>query len=132
MLVNQHLTSKEIGPLLGISPHTVDQRVRSALRILGCRNRFHAAQLVASRFPSEALFRWPPALPDPLVEYQIRPRVSRLRRPIPLPFATANNPRNEMGVRHRLLWIVGIACGSAFSMGVYLAGLESLARLLQA
>lgn len=49
MLVQQHLTSKEIAPILGISPHTVDQRIRASLRTLGCVNRAKAAQLVASR-----------------------------------------------------------------------------------
>ena len=39
-LVNQHHTSKEIGSRLRISSHTVDQRIRSALRTLGCTNRF--------------------------------------------------------------------------------------------
>ena len=46
------------------------------------------------------------------------------------PFATRSNPRNEMNVGQRLLWIVLIATGAAFSAGMYLAGLESLARLL--
>jgi hypothetical protein len=46
-----------------------------------------------------------------------------------LPIATRSNPRNEMSVGQRLLWIVLIAMGAAFSAGMYLAGLESLARL---
>jgi hypothetical protein len=36
-----------------------------------------------------------------------------------------------MSVGQRLFWIVVIAIGSAFSAGLYLAGLESLARLLK-
>jgi len=36
-----------------------------------------------------------------------------------------------MSVGLRLLWIVVIATGAAFSAGMYLAGLESLARMLQ-
>jgi len=47
-----------------------------------------------------------------------------------MPFATRSNPRNEMSVGQRLLWIVLISIGAAFSAGMYLAGLESLARLL--
>jgi hypothetical protein len=35
-----------------------------------------------------------------------------------------------MSVGLRLLWIVLIAMGSTFSVGMYLAGLESLARML--
>ena len=36
-----------------------------------------------------------------------------------------------MSVGQRLFWIVPIAIGAAFSAGMYLAGLESLARLLR-
>ena len=130
-LVQQNLTSKEIAPRLGISPHTVDQRIRIALRTLGCKRRTHAAQLVSSRTEPAALFQWPPPRNEPFVEYPMRPTVRSLRRPIPLPFTTARYPRNQMSIQLRLLWIVGIACGAAFSMGIYLAGLESLARLIQ-
>jgi hypothetical protein len=35
-----------------------------------------------------------------------------------------------MSVGLRLLWIVLIAMGATFSAGMYLAGLESLARLI--
>jgi hypothetical protein len=34
-----------------------------------------------------------------------------------------------MSVGQRLLWIAVIAMGASFSAGMYLAGLESLARL---
>jgi hypothetical protein len=36
-----------------------------------------------------------------------------------------------MSVATRLLWIVLIAVGSAFSAGMYLAGLESLSRMVR-
>jgi hypothetical protein len=36
-----------------------------------------------------------------------------------------------MSVGQRLFWIAAIAIGAAFSAGMYLAGLESLARLLK-
>src|SRR5690242_2278149 len=45
-LVDQHLSSKEIATELGISPHTVDQRVRQALQILGVDTRKQAARIV--------------------------------------------------------------------------------------
>ena len=38
-LVAGHLSSKEIAAKLGISPHTVDQRIRGALHILGVERR---------------------------------------------------------------------------------------------
>jgi hypothetical protein len=45
-LVNRHLSSKEIAAELGISSHTVDQRVRGAIRTLGVARRSEAARLV--------------------------------------------------------------------------------------
>jgi hypothetical protein len=50
---------------------------------------------------------------------------------LPLPFATRSQPANEMSVGVRLLWIVLIAIGAAFSAGMYLAGLESLSRMIK-
>src|SRR5436190_23033383 len=46
-LVDQHLSSKEIAAELGISPHTVDQRIRQAIATLGVERRTQAARLVA-------------------------------------------------------------------------------------
>ncbi len=45
-LVNRHLNSKEIAVKLGISSHTVDQRVRGAIHRLGVARRSEAARLV--------------------------------------------------------------------------------------
>ncbi len=47
-LVNEHLSSKEIAVRLGISPHTVDQRIRGSLHTLGVDRRSQAARLVGS------------------------------------------------------------------------------------
>src|SRR4051812_27210898 len=47
LLVDQHLSSKEIAVELGISPHTVDQRIRGALQTLGVERRSQAARMVA-------------------------------------------------------------------------------------
>src|SRR5215210_8728209 len=46
-LVDQHLSSKEIAAELDISPHTVDQRIRGALHILGVDRRNQAARIIA-------------------------------------------------------------------------------------
>lgn len=163
LLVDQHLSSKEIAVELGISPHTVDQRIRGALQILGVERRSQAARLVAqAHSPYQRLIHQPPhidgapatAQPEGAVGYQIRhadragetgqsgfagvglarsrteQRLEEFRSPLPLPFATRSQPRNEMSVGFRLLWIVLIAIGSTFAAGMYLAGLESLARML--
>ena len=155
-LVDQHLSSKEIAAELSISPHTVDQRVRQALQILGVERRTQAARIVAQhRGPYQRLIHQSPYIPDQAqtgqpeaaVSHQIRhadragevgeagflteQRPASFRPPLQPPFATRSNPRNEMSVGQRLFWIVAIAIGAAFSAGMYLAGLESLARLLK-
>lgn len=156
LLVDQHLSSKEIATELNISPHTVDQRIRVALQALGVERRTHAARIVARHHePYQRLIHQSPYIEGPLpaehsdgaVSHQIRhadrageaggpdlnteQRSEPFRSPLPLPFATRSHPRNEMSVGLRLLWIFLIATGAAFSAGMYLAGLESLARLLK-
>lgn len=155
-LVDQHLNSKEIAAELGISPHTVDQRVRQSLQILGVERRAQAARIVAQyRGQYQRLIHQSPyieprgaqAQPEAAVSHQIRhaDRAGEVGRPgflteqrpasfrpsLQPPFATRSNPRNEMSVGQRLFWIAAIAIGAAFSAGMYLAGLESLARLLK-
>ena len=154
-LVDRHLNSKEIAAELGISPHTVDQRVRQSLAILGVERRAQAARIVAEYSgPYQRLIHQSPYIPaevqtghpDGAVSHQIRhadrageaegPGFLTEQRPASFwpslqpPFATRSNPRNEMSVGQRLFWVAAIAIGSAFSAGMYLAGLESLARLL--
>jgi DNA-binding CsgD family transcriptional regulator len=153
-LVDQHLSSKEIAGLLGISSHTVDQRIRTAIRLLGVARRQDAARLVALAEPYQRLIHQAPYLdptpaddhPDGAISFQIRHADRAVgigddevleteqgatppRSSLVLPWSTRSNPRNEMSFGHRLLWIVAIAMGASFSAGMYLAGLESLARL---
>ena len=154
-LVANHMSSKEIAAELDISPHTVDQRIRIALQTLGVPRRTDAARMVeAVEGPYQRLIHQPPYIPEPAVvpqsegaiDKQIRhvdrargagqsgPQTEQgpvgVRSPLPMPFATRRQATNEMGVGFRLLWIVLIAIGALFSAGMYLAGLESLARLL--
>lgn len=132
-LVNEHLSSKEIAAELGISPHTVDQRIRQALHILGVERRAQAARFVAqySR-PYQRLIHQSPDIPggaqstqsEGTVSIQIRhadragetggagflteQRSASFRPSLQLPFATRSNPRNEMSVGQRLFWIAAI------------------------
>ena len=156
LLVDQLLSSKEIAAELKISPHTVDQRIRQALAILGVERRAQAARVVVCyKGPYQRLIHQTPYIvgapapshPDAAVSTQIRhadrageaggagflteQRPASVWPSLQPPFATRSNPRNEMSVGQRLFWIVAIAIGAAFSAGMYLAGLESLARLLR-
>ena len=155
-LVDLHLSSKEIAVELNISPHTVDQRVRGALHILRVDRRTQAARLVAQVCgPYQRLIHQSPHVesaagerhPESAISHEIRhadragesgvagliteQRPASIRTSLPLPFATRSQPRNEMSVGLRLLWIILIATAAAFSVGMYLAGLESLARLIK-
>ena len=159
LLVDQHLSSKEIAVRLGISPHTVDQRIRGALEKLGVERRGEAARIVAAAFSlsgeayQRLIYQSPHIDVQPAsghqeaaVSHQIRhadrageaspsgviteQRSVGLGSPLQLPFATRSHPSNEMSVGLRLLWIVLIAIGATFSAGMYLAGLESLSRMI--
>ena len=46
-LVYAHMSSKEIAPLLGVEPGTVDQYIKTAIRILGVGDRRAAARMLA-------------------------------------------------------------------------------------
>jgi DNA-binding CsgD family transcriptional regulator len=152
-LVDEHLNSKEIAAELGISPHTVDQRIRGAIKTLGVSKRQEAARVVAQVQPYQRLIHQPPHIDEPAesaetdgaVSFQIRhadraggvgssgletEQGTLVSRPFLVPpWSTRSHPRNEMSVGQRLLWILSIAMGASFSAGMYLAGLESLARL---
>lgn len=51
-LVYKHMTSKDIARELGVSPHTVDMRLRTAMKTLAVASRIDAARLLVQ---SEAL-----------------------------------------------------------------------------
>jgi DNA-binding CsgD family transcriptional regulator len=158
LLVDTHHSSKEIAAKLGISPHTVDQRIRGALEKLGVERRGEAARLVAASLlhdPAyQRLIHQSPYI-DPRVQLadedgtvgnlirhadragEVNPSGHLTEQspvgfgsPLQLPFATRSHPSNEMSVGLRLLWIVLIAIGATFSAGMYLAGLESLSRMI--
>jgi DNA-binding CsgD family transcriptional regulator len=45
-LVYNHMTSKDIARVLGVSPHTVDMRLRTAMKTLNVGSRIEAARLL--------------------------------------------------------------------------------------
>ena len=62
--VYAHLTSKEIAPLMGIEPGSVDQHIKAAMRVLGVGDRRSAARILAGH---EGLTSPRPAARQPLV-----------------------------------------------------------------
>jgi hypothetical protein len=106
LLVAEHRSSKEIGRHLGISPHTVDQRIRFALKTLGVRDRIEASRLLLDYLQTEQRSR------------------------AVLPWATRRHPYNTMRLQTRLFWISVIATAAAFAAGISLAALEAVTEML--
>ena len=100
LLVDQHLSSKEIAVELGISSHTVDQRIRGALHVLGVERRAQAARMVSLvQEPYQRLIHQPPHIeggatlrhPGGAVGFQIR-HADRAGRARDLGFETEQRP----------------------------------------
>lgn len=150
-LVGQLKTSKEIARELGISPHTVDQRIKVAIRMLGVEGRADAARLLAEYDQDSPAYQG--------LVYQ-RPDIAangdagakglsedgidavfpdaaegarRKRGPVGEAESLADTPdfgeRNDLNALQRMALILAIAFGSAMAFGAILAGLDALSRL---
>lgn len=157
-LVLAHLNSKEIARELGISPHTVDQRLRTAMRILDASSRFEAARLFASLDQDQA---YQPLIYQSLLVERGRKsgnqNLSSVRtrsetadtkddgnadsggafaalersetRHRSLPIPRFRGEKNRLAAVERVGWILAIAIGAALSFGGLISGLEALSRL---
>ena len=56
-LVYRHMTSKDIARTLGVSPHTVDMRLRTAMRTLAVDSRIDAARLLVDHEGSATVYQ---------------------------------------------------------------------------
>ena len=135
--VYAHRSSKEIARIMGVSPHTVDERLRRAIRTLGVNSRIEAARLIASN--SE------PSAYQPLI-YQSPQLASATEAPeehaaldgkgqsgslsIGYPFPTKARPINTHGLRARILWPILIAFGTIMAFAALYAVLLGLGAML--
>ena len=133
-LVNQHKSSKMIAPLLGVTPEAVDQRLKTAVRVLGVTNRFEAALLLARHenmtyqqtvygaldvAAPPALATMPPSASDERdselgedrAEYEPPPSPDRGSSKLPLPMERGR--RNDLGLLQRFAWVCAIAIAAA-------------------
>ncbi|MGL5838409.1 MAG: LuxR C-terminal-related transcriptional regulator [Sphingorhabdus sp.] len=134
-----HRSSKEIGRIMSISPHTVDERIRRAIRILGVTSRIEAARLVsaeieANPLPYQSLIYQPPQLgmSEPLIETPPVPAGISASGflSIGLPFPTRAKPTNIHGLRERILWPVLIAFGTIMTFAALYTVLLGLGEML--
>ena len=155
-LVNKLQSSKQIARILGISPHTVDQRMRVACRKIGASNRVEAALMLAeyealngplpTNSPIADIASDGPGFPqltageatyDTHVLPNIRQpygsdfsdgpeRAARFGAPLPL----AGRRENDLTLSQRMGWALIIAAASILIFGVLLAALTALGQLV--
>lgn len=153
-LVYAHHSSKEIAPILGVEPNTVDQYIKAAMKILGAADRRAAARMLAEHEggADRPLVYQPLGIataPDPVM---FRPSTEGRRDPafggamredravfdaVSLPTPHSFRPPlriggtrpNDFGRLSRLLWIFGLILLVALAFGTFVAGVEALSRL---
>ena len=153
--VYAHLTSKEIAPLMGIEPGSVDQHIKAAMRVLGVGDRRTAARRLAEyevRNDIQPLVYQPLDIAPPVdpatfgspiesgwqssglsggamreEQASFRVAMSGGAPTLPLPIGTTRP--NDLGWLARLGWIVAIMVMIALTFGVFMAGVEALSRI---
>ena len=158
--VLRHLSSKDIARELGISPHTVDQRIRLAMRALGAGSRVQAAFMLARQeglpeyqspvyqapdiapgssqrtiAPSEDGWRQNEGQLFEAVREEQAPWGMALSYPdqrLRLPVPGWGGRPHDLGPWQRLGWIFALALTIALTFGVFLTGLEALGKLARA
>jgi DNA-binding CsgD family transcriptional regulator len=132
-----HRSSKEIARIMGVSPHTVDERIRRAIRILGVSSRIEAARLIAASDDDAAyqsLIYQPPQLGAAALaaESEAIPATAAAGGflSIGLPFPTRNRPINDHGLRERILWPILIAFGTIMAFAALYTVLLGLGDML--
>ena len=149
--------SKEIAIELGISPHTVDQRLRVAIRALGVTSRFEAARCLAEHEAGDTYQPWLyqasslaylDPLPDPLPHTAEGDGIDRseheegtqeglpkvtlphpARQAFSLRLPSYRGGRNDLSMWARAGWILAFAIATALAFGTFLTGIKSLADL---
>ena len=153
-LVYAHLSSKEIAPLVGVEPGTVDQYIKAAMRILGVSDRRAAARMLAEHEArsSQPLVYQPldiagggdPAMFGASTEgrreatfggamreeraiFEAFPTPSPDSLQLPLPIR-GGRP-SDLSIAKRLGWIFLLILLIALAFGFFVTGFEALSRL---
>ena len=135
--VFDHKNSKEIARLMDVSPHTVDERVRRALKKLNVSNRVEAATILARNgvfddvTPYQSLTYQSGHLSDDASADEGgsgRGSVWQVLN-IGLPFPTKSQPVNRHGLLERIVWPILIAFVTILAFSALYSILVGLGRL---
>ena len=116
-MVLRPMSSKEIARALGISRHTVDQRLRLAMRTLDVANRIEAARALATHEGTDGY---------QLSAYQ-PPHIDPGRPEGPAAASSTREAGHEERLR-RLGWIMAIAAAAAVLLAAIFIGLNALSE----
>ncbi|HEX8624898.1 MAG TPA: helix-turn-helix transcriptional regulator [Allosphingosinicella sp.] len=160
--VYAHLTSKEIAPIMGIAPGSVDQHIKAAMRVLNVEDRRTAARVLAeyearhegrddspvvayppihSGSPGDPYNFVPPIVsgwqPHESAGGSMREEQAFFRVATPTGSPTFQFPMGaskpgDLNWATRLMWIAAIAIGVALAFGALVSAIEALGRLTQA
>jgi DNA-binding CsgD family transcriptional regulator len=156
--VYAHLTSKEIAPILGIEPGSVDQHIKAAMKTLGVGDRRTAARIFAEYEGRDdsPVVAYPPLNPEsPAAPYNFVPPIVsgwqpheqsggsmreeqaffRVATPGGSPtfqLPIGSSKPGDLNWSMRLVWIAVIAIGVALAFGALVSAIEALGRLTQA
>ena len=130
--VADHLDSQQIGARLGISPHTVDGHIATAVKTLGARSRRDAirflptdaghGQSIIGEFPPVAATHGSESPPVPAAVHEPRTTFARLDTPLP----RAGSQRNDR-VGNPIITIALITA-IALGLAILLLASEPLAQ----
>lgn len=157
-LVLKHCSSKEIAQEFDISAHTVDKRIKEAMRILGVGSRIEAARILASAEGTYAEQQLGPQsldLASPHLSLPNKPWASGgigsgERNPgfdtyddqhvaawrmqdgesLVLPLPLFARPRHKLSIWQRAGWIIGLIIALALAAGIFLSALMAVSALI--
>lgn len=136
--VFEHKNSKEIARIMDVSPHTVDERVRRALKKLNVSNRIEAATILARHGVFDQVTPYQPltyqlidlAAAAPADEARVGRSSFRRVFDIGSPFPTASQPANRHGLMERIIWPILIAFATILAFSALYSILVGLGRVL--
>lgn len=126
-LVHANLEAKEIAARLGLSPHTVNEHLRDARRVLRVPRSIQAARLLIEHERDNRI------VPEP-IGVELAPDHGDAGDAISpaAPARIVRKNRYNLGILTRVGLIVAIALGAVALAGALLVGAEAISRIFRA